>query len=200
MPADLMMSGDFYDWQALEGGRLDLTVADVMGKGPAAALLMTALRTSLRAVSSDLDPAARLSRAAEPLVSIAAAGDRFVTVFHARVELATGRLDYVDAGHGHWAIRRAGGELVRPGGRSLPMFVAPEVPFAQGTARLAAGDALVVYSDGLVEVGERIRTLEDYAADVDEEADAETMVTSMLGRLPAFLPDDATVVVLRRVG
>lgn len=200
MPADLMMSGDFYDWEVLDHGRLDLTVADVMGKGPAAALLMTAMRSSLRAVSSDLEPAARLDRAARPLAAIAAAGGRFVTLFHARVDLASGRFAYVDAGHGHWAIRRTGGELVRPGGRSLPVFVAPDEPFAEAEARLAPGDSLIVYSDGLVEAADRTLSLEECMADLQGEADAETTVKSLLGRLPAFLPDDATVVALRRLG
>src|SRR5438093_9460604 len=53
------VGGDFYDWVGPQGGQLDLTVADVMGKGVGAALVMATLRAALRSAPHELSPAAR---------------------------------------------------------------------------------------------------------------------------------------------
>src|SRR5205807_3723122 len=106
------VAGDFYDWSVTSEGDVDITVADVMGKGIGAALVMATPRASLRSASVELGPAERLKVAAE---STALGGDEeglFVTVFMARLRPTTGELRYVDAGHGHCAVRGANGELV----------------------------------------------------------------------------------------
>src|SRR5437879_13643772 len=59
------VAGDLYDWRVTPDGQLDLTVADVMGKGMGAALVMATLRASLRSAPVALGPAARLRRGAE---------------------------------------------------------------------------------------------------------------------------------------
>src|SRR5205823_8266080 len=58
------VAGDLYDWVDTGDGYLELTVADVMGKGMGAALVMAALRTALRAAPGELGPAERVTRAA----------------------------------------------------------------------------------------------------------------------------------------
>jgi serine phosphatase RsbU (regulator of sigma subunit) len=92
------MAGDFFDWVLRDDGQLDLMVADVMGKGIAAALVMAALRTGLRAVAPEAGPAERVRVAARSL-GLATDDGLFVTLFQARLDLATGVLRYVDAGH-----------------------------------------------------------------------------------------------------
>src|SRR5205807_4358856 len=119
------VSGDFYDWVQFDAGILDVTVADVMGKGMAAALVMAALRTALRAAGPAPAPGERACVAAEAMALGMETDGLFVTLFHARVDLASGTVRYVDAGHGHWVVRRAGGELFHPGSTSPPLFVTP---------------------------------------------------------------------------
>jgi serine phosphatase RsbU (regulator of sigma subunit)/anti-sigma regulatory factor (Ser/Thr protein kinase) len=192
------VAGDFYDWVVSGNGHLDVTVADVMGKGIGAALVMATLRTALRTAPSELGPAARVRLVAE---SIALGGDDglFVTLFHARLDLESGRLRYVDAGHGYCAIRRASGEFDHFVERSLPVGVSSQEPFYEGTARLGPGDTLIVSSDGLVETERGTVPLAEIAQELDESGDAREVVARLMGRMPACPPDDVTLLVLRRV-
>src|SRR5207302_8336384 len=187
------VAGDFYDWSVTPEGDVDITVADVMGKGIGAALVMATLRASLRSAPVELGPAERMQLAAE---STALGGDEeglFVTVFQARLRPSTGELSYVDAGHGYCAIRKVNGELVPLKEHSLPVWVRSDEDFREGHAVLKPGEMLVVHSDGLVELGDEPTSLGEYSAELDRASDAEEAVTGLLGRMPARLPDDVTV-------
>lgn len=192
------VAGDFYDWTQ-DYDYLDLTVADVMGKGMASALVMAVLRTALRYAPADLPPAARVRLAASALGLGMTGEGLFVTLFHARLEPATGRLRYVDAGHGYCAIRRRDRTLVRLPVRSLPVGIWPEETYREGTVVLEPGDCLVVYSDGLVERPDRITGLDDLAPELRDGASASEMVGRLMDRTAARPDDDVTVVVLRRL-
>jgi serine phosphatase RsbU (regulator of sigma subunit) len=194
------VGGDFYDWLEHGPAGLTLTLGDVMGKGMPAALLMATVRAALRAVAGQDEPAAALGLAQRALGDDLARSDSFVTLFHARLDPARRRVAYVDAGHGHQFVRRADGGLERLAQRGLPLGVLADERYRDGTLELAAGDALVVYSDGLVdgcrELGlEQARLAEQLAG----AASAAEMVDRLLG--PAAeggsRPDDATAVVLR---
>jgi sigma-B regulation protein RsbU (phosphoserine phosphatase) len=193
------VAGDFYDWVLSPGGDLDLTVADVMGKGMGAALVGAAMRTALRAASPALGPAARLRLAAELTPLGLDEEGLFVTLFQGRLDPASGVLRYVDAGHGHCAIRRSTGELVGLPERSLPLGVLPDADLREGTTRLEAGDTLVVYSDGLVETPERTLELSAFGEDLETASNAGEMVERLMARVPARPLDDVTVVALRRL-
>jgi PAS domain S-box-containing protein len=193
------VAGDFYDWTLSEDGdHLDLTVADVMGKSLGSGLVMATLRAVLRSAPPELGPAARVRLAAEFLPRGVEDDGLFVTLVQGRLDLATGVLHYVDAGHGYAEVRRAGGELVRLAERSQPVGVWPRQRFAEGTVRLEPGDALIVYSDGLVETEQRAGGLSDYAEDLDQAADAQDLVARLVRRLPRWLQDDVTLLTLRR--
>ena len=193
------VAGDLYDWRVTPDGDLDLTVADVMGKGIGAALVMATLRASLRSAPAELGPAERLRLVTESTALGSDEEGLFVTVFQARLRPATEELSYVDAGHGYCAIRRADGELVPLRGDSLPVWVTSDEDFSEGHAVLQPGEMLVVHSDGLVELGEQPISLGAYAADLDAAGNAADAVNRLLGRMPAQLPDDVTVMVLRRL-
>lgn len=193
------VSGDLYDWMLTPDGLLELTLADVMGKGIGAALVMATLRSALRSAPAELGPARKLALAAGSMPLGMDEDGTFVTVFHGQLDPRSGDLRYVDAGHGYCLVRRAGGDLLPLGTRSLPLGVAPENAFLEGRVHLDPGDALVVYSDGLVETGDPSLDDRSFGDDLAEAASAEDVVRRLLGRLPAHLPDDATTLVLRRV-
>jgi phosphoserine phosphatase RsbU/P len=194
------VAGDLYDWVERGDGHLDLTVADVMGKGMGAALVMAALRTALRTAPGELGPAARVARAGEA-VTFGSHGDGlFVTLFHASLEMATGRLRYVDAGHGYCVVRRAGGRVERLAVRSMPLGMGIGERFAEGEIQLEPGDMLLVCSDGLMEVGEVTVRLDDVAGQVRDGDDAAAVVSRLVSRASGRLTDDATAVVLYRLG
>jgi serine phosphatase RsbU (regulator of sigma subunit) len=197
--AALDVAGDFYDWFVTEDGRLELTLADVMGKGVAAALIMAVLRTALRSAPQRLGPAARVRLAADSLAAGMKDEGLFVTLFQCRLDPATGVLCYVDAGHGHCAIRRSDGRFVKLPHRSLPVGVQEDGVFREGAAQLEPGDALILYSDGLVETEERTFQLEELTPSFDDSASAAEIVGRLMEPTPAKPADDVTLVVLRRV-
>jgi serine phosphatase RsbU (regulator of sigma subunit) len=193
------VAGDFYDWMLMPDGRLSLTVADVMGKGMAASLVMASLRAALRAAPSDIGPAARI-KLAEESMALGFNAELFVTVFHGDVDLASGRLRYVDAGHGHCAIRWSDGELAHFTERSLPLNIQAEQEYREGEVQLGVDDVLIVYSDGLVErEGDRTGDLSEFSVELADARDAEDLIGRLVARMPQHLPDDVTVLVLRRV-
>jgi PAS domain S-box-containing protein len=193
------VGGDFYDWVGPQDGHLDLTLADVMGHGVGAALVMATLRTALRTTSRELGPAARVSLVAESMSPGLTDDGLFVTLFHARLELGTGLLRYVDAGHGYCVVRRAGGDLVRLAERSLPLGVTSEVAFTEGQIELGPGDTLLAYTDGLVELDDRDVGLEEVTGVLAGAGGAEEMVSRLLGAPREDQGDDVTVVILHRL-
>jgi serine phosphatase RsbU (regulator of sigma subunit) len=193
------VGGDFYDWVEPEDGQLDVTLADVMGKGVGSALIMATLRTALRTASHELGPAARVSLAAESMSRGLTDDGLFVTLFHARLDTSSGLLRYVDAGHGNCVVRRANGELVRLVERSLPLGVRNEEKFKEGQVELGPGDVLLAYTDGLVEMQERTIELEEVAGWLEGAEGVEEMVERLVGTLRGEQADDVTLLVLRRL-
>jgi serine phosphatase RsbU (regulator of sigma subunit) len=197
MPAD-EVAGDFYDWMLSPGGRLTITVADVMGKGVPASLVMASLRAALRAAPADIGPAVR-TRLAEDSMALGMEADPFVTVFHADLDLASGVLRYVDAGHGLCAVRRPDGRLLTLTEHAMPLGVVAAQKYREATLRLHPGDALIVFSDGLVEQEGRTGDLSDFDAELSAAPSAAGMVERLLARMPEHLADDVTLLVLRRL-
>ena len=200
------IGGDYYGFQPLEDGGLAVIVADASGHGMAAGLLMAIADASLR-IALDLDPE---PAAVASLVNKALhrAGDRrsFVTLFYGRLDPATGRLDYVCAGHPPPLVRRADGALEEPTAGSLPLGLRPALTPALGTLALAPGDRLVLFTDGLFEApnpaGEAFgydRLRREVAASTGA-ADAHDRLRSAVERHVggSELADDLTIVILER--
>jgi PAS domain S-box-containing protein len=193
------VGGDFYDWVGPEDGQLDVTLADVMGKGVGSALVMATLRTALRTAPHGLTPAARVGLAAESMSRGLTDDGLFVTLFHARLDTWSGLLRYVDAGHGNCVVRRANGELVRLVERSLPLGVRSGERFKEGQVELGPGDVLLAYTDGLVEMQERTIGVEEVAGWLEGAEGVEEMVERLVGTLRGEQADDVTLLVLRRL-
>lgn len=191
------VGGDFYDWVVRDDGKVDLTLADVMGKGVGAALVMATVRGAMRATSSSARPVDRVRMARGSLSSRITDEGMFVTLFHCRLDTESGALQYVDAGHSLSAILRADGRFVQLTKRSTPLGVDEGPPIMEGSAQLDAGDTLILYSDGLVETEQGILPIEEFRSDFDS-ADAVGVVQRLLARAPEARSDDVTIVLLRR--
>jgi hypothetical protein len=145
------IGGDYYDFLPVPDGRVVVVAGDASGHGMAAGLLMVIAHTSLR-LSADLDPR---PEAAVPLLNralVRTGGRRaFFTLFYGLLDPATGRLDYVCAGHPFPLLRRPGGEIEELGTGSLPLGLRPELRIEPRSVTLGSGDLLLLYSDGLPE-------------------------------------------------
>jgi serine phosphatase RsbU (regulator of sigma subunit) len=151
------VAGDYYDAfyplnDVSSGGKLMLVMADVAGKSVPAALLMATLQASLRTLASEGMPLIQL---AQRLNRYACAhsldGQRFTTAVIAEFDPATRRLAYVNAGHNAPVLRRTNGGIDRLESSALPLGIRSDATFPSASVDLAAGDALVLFTDGVVE-------------------------------------------------
>lgn len=195
------VGGDFYDWQQTSPGYISLTVGDVMGKGMAAALLMASVRAVLRAVGPYGSPASAVQTAAASLSSDLTRSGSFVTIFHAHLDLATGRLRYVDAGHGHVFLCRCDGRTEKLPADGLPIGVVDEEIYLEGEVTMGAGDVLVIYSDGLTQALPGAFGPAETAALVGGDRTAAAIALDLVERATETGPlaDDLTLSVLRRL-
>jgi phosphoserine phosphatase RsbU/P len=202
-PAD-GVGGDCFDALTFAGGGVGITIADVAGKGVPAALLMSNLQAAVRAFAQDGVGPSAVTTSVNRLLCRNMAPGRFVTFCYARLDVASGRLTYANAGHnppllvhGHGRI-----ETLAPGGTVLGVFA--ESTYEQGEFRIAPGDRLVLYTDGITEgrnpAGDEFGEDRLAASAVAHRAlGADGMLAAMLADVEAFnggaYEDDATLIV-----
>jgi sigma-B regulation protein RsbU (phosphoserine phosphatase) len=194
------VGGDFYDWQQPACDCVTLTVGDVMGKGVSAALLMATARATLRAVAVQNQPAVSLELANRALEADLERSGSYLTVFHAQLEVTSRRLTYVDAGHGHAVLRRKDGRAEALASGGFPLGISGDARYREARVEFDRGDALLVYSDGLVDAHAEARLDRQAVADgVGATASADEAVARMVELVDASeaLPDDLTLMVLR---
>jgi serine phosphatase RsbU (regulator of sigma subunit) len=164
------VGGDFYDIVPLPDGRVLLALGDVAGKGSPAALLMALLLAMMRTlIDEGLEGADLVTRLNVQIGRHALPHSRFVTLFIAILNPATGELSYVNAGQNPPLLRRGNGsyERLRAGGMALGMF--ENATYSTGATILEPGDVLVMYSDGITEA-------EDTFDQPFDEAGVQTVV------------------------
>jgi serine phosphatase RsbU (regulator of sigma subunit) len=196
------VGGDFYDWQQPAPHLLSFWLCDVMGKGLDAALLMATVRAVMRAVVRNSPPAEAMRYVSAALDEDLRQSDRFVTLFLAQLDTTTGRLVSVDVGHGLAFVRRADGSLeTLDEQRGLPLGILPDERYHQRETILRPGDALIVYSDGLIDARVDLDLTPQTLAN---QLHGASSALAMLDRLVTLLapvqtpPDDMTLLVLYR--
>ncbi len=191
------VSGDFYDWNETPTG-LDLTVADVMGKGVGAAIIGAGIRSAFQA-RTDTDPAMAIEQVDAQLRRDFDATNTFATLFHARLDFASGVLSYADAGHGLTVIVRADGTMERLAATGLPLGISHDT-WQTETVSLATGDTLLSFTDGVLDLFdgtlESVATLCDLV-DGSSAHDITTRVRSLVADA-SDLTDDLTLIVIAR--
>jgi sigma-B regulation protein RsbU (phosphoserine phosphatase) len=193
------VGGDFYDWYETPDG-LHLTFADAMGKGIGAALIAATVRAVMRSVRYERDLGSAFEAASRSITSDLALSGSFTTMFHARLDSGSGKVSYVDAGHGLAVHITANGTAHRlpPAGPPVGAWADAEWPVADLV--LAPGDSLVVVSDGVLDA---FSTVEDFTEAVQQAASRHSGADEACAALMRLAPaetaqDDVTAVVIRR--
>jgi len=146
------VGGDYFDYIPLPSGRVAVLVADVVGHGVAAALLMAKLSAETRfALFSESSPAKAVTRLNERIC--ATNMQRFVTMIMAVLDPQTHGVTIVNAGHMAPLVRRASGTLEEPSESiaGLPLGVTDALGYEQCDVSIGPGDTLTLYTDGLNE-------------------------------------------------
>lgn len=151
-PNDIV-GGDFYRVERVDPDRYTIIVADVMGHGVSAALYTMQLRSLWEDWREELNyPAAFMGRINSRLHPLVRDAGYFATAVCVNYNAATGEIHYVRAGHPSPLLARANGqfEVLAQQQPALGMF--PDLRYEEATAWLEAGDALLLLTDGALEV------------------------------------------------
>ena len=201
------VGGDFYDFFLVDDDHLAVVVADVSGKGIPAALFMVIAKTLIkdhaqRGTSPDV-----VFTEVNRLLCEANDEGMFVTAWLGVLELSTGHLSYVNAGHNPPLLRRAGGGYDYLRTRSgFVLAGVEETRYRSCSLELAPGDALFLYTDGVTEATDAEKQLygeERLAAALNSHKDyapkellsaVRDDVEAFVGQAPQF--DDITVLSL----
>jgi sigma-B regulation protein RsbU (phosphoserine phosphatase) len=148
------VGGDFYDVIPLADGRIVLAIGDVAGKGSPAALLMALLLAMLRTLVDEGLSGGRLIERLNVQVAKHSPASRFITFFYGLYDPATGRMQFVNAGHLPPIIRRASGAFERVTGETgsgLALGMFDEARYDTNEVTIGPGELLVLYTDGITE-------------------------------------------------
>jgi phosphoserine phosphatase RsbU/P len=202
------IGGDYYDFIQRENGRLVIALGDVSGKGTAAALLMSSLHAAIHAQCSGENSITESMSAVNRYLAENIPANRFVTLFYAELEPASGMLSFVNAGHNPPIIVHSGGTVENLSSGGLPLGIKPDAIFREGRTQLQEGDVLVIYSDGVSEALNQqaeefgtarlqevvVRNMEASAAGIRDRIEAA--LTKFAQGTPAA--DDITLVIVKR--
>lgn len=203
------LAGDFFTINETDEGVV-LALGDICGKGLAAGMWTTHLvgRVNVQAMQTS-DPQ-RIVSAVNRDVCLTGKLAPLASLFVARLDPDSGRLDYCTAGHPPAMLLRANGDLELLSDGGLLLGVVPSASYALGSVTLQPGDVLLAYSDGVIESQNRVeeefgvKRLEAQLRQANQTgASAETLLFSVLASVQDFaashpLVDDLSLVVIRR--
>ncbi|MDR3671706.1 MAG: fused response regulator/phosphatase [Holophaga sp.] len=206
------IGGDIYTIQVLPDHSVAFMIADVSGHGVTAALISAMVKTyfesQLRIAQGPLAWAQAMNRD----LARSTLSEQFATAFLARLDPAGGTMQYVSAGHPAPLLIRQGASGGRKhlevlGGKGFMLGIDETLPFTEQVCPFEAGDRLVFYTDGLVEVEREDRRYlgEEGLLEIcgelpaDGEAAADWIIEKAIAfNEPAVFSDDVTLVVLDR--
>src|SRR5882762_10196271 len=202
------IGGDYYDFIKREDGRLVIALGDVSGKGTAAALLMSSLHAAIHAQTGSHDTLVETISAVNRYLADNIPPNRFVTLFYAELDPASGAVSFLNAGHNPPLIVHAAGTVEQLASGGLPLGIKADADYREGRTTLQQGDVLVIYSDGVTEAaspsGEEFgptRLYEVVSRNVDSSAAGirdriESALTKFSQGTQAA--DDITLVIVKR--
>ena len=202
------IGGDYYDFIPRHDGKMFVALGDVSGKGTAAALLMSSLHAAIHAQAVAKSSLAETITSVNKYLSENTPANRFVTLFLAELDLTSGKLNYINAGHNPPLIARMDGQVQQLDSGGFPLGIIPMAEYEIGEMQLQPGESLVIYSDGVSEANNLKG--DEFGMERLEEVIKQNIKSSASGlrdkiesALSAFTQtapanDDITIVIVKR--
>ncbi len=195
------VAGDLFDIFAIDDRRVAICFGDVTGQGATAAILMAAVLSHLRAALARYGEPTQAVKDVNRYITESSPAHMFCSLWVGVFDGSTGVLSYVDAGHGHWFIRRNSRPIEhapKPGG--LLVGIEGEYPYEPLDLALGARDRIVLYSDGIIEqvspdgeAFENARALEVLQTTGSVAEDVASIFKALKEFAVSALDDDTTV-------
>ena len=208
MNAAKEVGGDFYDFYLVDENKLAFIIADVSGKGIPAAMFMMTSKTLIKSLATEGNDIATVITAANSKLCENNEANMFITAFMGCLDLETGKLEYVSAGHNPPLIKHGDGSFqYLPKSKTIVLAAMEGYPYRAEEVQLEPGDMIYLYTDGVTEAtdssnelyGEpRLQdalnakswnTMEELCRGIKKDVDA------FVGDAPQF--DDITMVAIR---
>ncbi len=185
------VGGDFFDYFAIDDRRLAVSIGDVAGKGVAAALFMAITQSLIRLTVRERDDLASAIARVNNLLAANNEESMFATAFCAVIDVVTGEVTYGNCGHNAPLLLHRDGAIDQLDPTGPPLAASTNSRLRTANRRLAAGDRLILFTDGLSEAAnqngeffgdKRIElAVREYA-----EAAARDLVRGIIGRMIEF--------------
>ena len=201
----LIVGGDYFDVIKLSEKRVSICIADVVGKGVPAALLMANVQATVRAYASDSASPAWLCDRVNSVVCANIAEGKFVSLFYGILDAEDKAMQYASAGHPRPILKDASGCLTQLSNGGAVLGVFPNWKYENSVVQLAPGDFLVLFTDGITEAananGEQfgeeglIHAVKDLADERSSNVNA-ALLASVRAFCGSHLQDDATLITI----
>jgi phosphoserine phosphatase RsbU/P len=145
------VGGDYFDVIQLNETRVAVCIADVAGKGIAAALLMANVQAAVKAFATDDAPPSEVCDRLNRVLCSNLAPGKFVTFLYCIIDTAARSLTYSNAGHCYPLLARSTGEIVICSDGGVVLGVMPESKYSDWVVHLKPGDKLLLFTDGIPE-------------------------------------------------
>ena len=204
-----VISGDFYDWFPIPGGKWGFVIADVVGKGIPGAVFMAHCRTLVRTFCMGGRPPRDAIRRTNNLMIADTHSDWFVTLFYAVLDPVWGILTYVNAGHVRplWLHKRTN-KIDGLKAKGMALGVLPGIDLEEKSIQVEPGDSILFYTDGFSEArnakdrffGES--RLRSHLKEAETE-DPQLILKGLKNKIADFsqgrdLTDDLTAILIKR--
>ena len=206
------VGGDFYDFYFSGPQKITFLIADVSDKGVPAALFMMRAKTIIKSIAQTGKPIADVVTESNDALCEGNGANMFVTAWIGEIDLMSGRITYVNAGHNPPVVIKADGTAsylrTRPG---LVLGAMPGIKYRSQEIDFAPGDAIYLYTDGITEQPDDQGELlgeERLLATISKTGaggDLAKLLQSVLARVSAYAAgadqaDDCTQLVIRYRG
>lgn len=203
------VGGDYYDFFRLHGDRIVVVVADVSGKGAAAALFMAMTHTLIRDIAARGVPPAEVLRRANRVLAEDNPSSMFVTLLYGEYDPYSGHIRLAAAGHNPPLVLGVNGHSrqldlsVR-----LPLGAMPDTTYQAQDLTLGEGEVLILYTDGITEAADISGNewgMERFAGALSGfSGNMRSLTDHLLGRVDEFATgreqhDDITLLLLKRL-